>query len=106
MEAQINEVLDYSTTEQFIHKMIIDPDYLKDGYKILSNYQTYKNFYINLCQIIFTKSEPKYIKLSASVLRTFLTKNWSDGNYITTDEKLVNRFNSEHSKHNADKHKS
>ena len=88
--------IDYATTEQTLLKMIRDPNYLKDGYKIFSAYETYKNFYANLCHIIFNSTEPKVIKLAASVLRTFLTKNWSDSNYISTEEKLVKCLNIEY----------
>jgi hypothetical protein len=104
MDGKTISEIDYGTTEQTLQKMIRDPNYLKDGYKIFSAYETYKNFYANLCHIIFNNKEPKIIKLAASVLRTFLTKNWSDGNYISTDEKLVKYINLEYSKYSTYKH--
>jgi hypothetical protein len=99
MDGTIYQAIDYPTTEQILQKMIRDPNYLKDGYKIFSTYETFRNFYSNLCIMIFNNTEPKLIKLAASVLRTFLTKNWSDSNYISTDEKLVKFINLEYSQH-------
>ncbi len=107
MDNNINtESLDYAITEQIVQKMTRDANYLKDGYKIFSTYEKFKNFYSNLCYIIFNNTEPKSIKFAASVLKTFLTKNWSDSNYISTDEKLVLEFNLEYSKYFFDKYKS
>jgi hypothetical protein len=104
MDGNKNSEIDCMTIEQILQKMIREPIYLKDGYKIFSAYETFKHFYINLCQIIFSINEPKLIKLAASVFRTFLSKNWSDSNYILTDEKLVIINNLEYSKNTINKY--
>jgi hypothetical protein len=76
--------------------MIKDPNYLKDGYKILSNYESHRNFYSNLCNIIFLNEDSKIKKLAASVLKTFLNKNWSDNTLISNEEKMVFIINLEY----------
>jgi hypothetical protein len=82
--------MDLKTTEELLNGMTRDPNLLKDGYKIFSSYEKFKNFYINLANVTFSPNvDSKVKKLASSTLKTFLIKNWSDDNYITNDERLV-----------------
>jgi hypothetical protein len=85
-----NKIMDYTKTEELLNSMIQNPDMLKQGYKLFGNFETYKNFYVNLIKIIFeSQANEKIKKLAASTLKIFLNKNWSDENYIQIDEKKV-----------------
>ena len=83
-------VMEYSKTEELLNNMINNPDLLRQGYKAFTNFEKYRNFYINLLKVVFEiKHHDKVKKLAASSLKTFLNKNWSDDDYITVDEKKV-----------------
>jgi len=83
-------VMEYSKTEELLNNMINNPDLLRQGYKVITNFEKYRNFYVNLLKIVFEIKYPdKVKKLAASSLKTFLNKNWSDDEYITVDEKKV-----------------
>ncbi len=85
-----NKVIEYSKTEEFLKNMTQNSDLLKQGYKVFGNFETCKNFYVNLIKIIFeSQSNDKIKKLAASTLKIFLNKNWSDETYISLDEKKV-----------------
>lgn len=89
-----NKVMEYSKTEELLKNMIQNSDMLKQGYKLFGNFETCKNFYVNLIKVIFeSQSHDKIKKLAASTLKIFLNKNWSDENYITIDEKKVSTMN-------------
>jgi hypothetical protein len=89
MDGKFNTI-EYKTTDDLLYQMVKDPNILKDGYKIFSTYERFKNFYINLANVIFSPNvNTKVKKLASSTLKAFLIKNWSDDNYITNEERLV-----------------
>ena len=60
-----------------IDEMLSNPDKLKDGFKILSNYETQINFYLNFLQISFDPNLNKNkqrMKLSGCCFICFLKK--------------------------------
>ena len=74
-----------------IDDMLSNPDKLKDGYKILSNFETRKNFYLNFLKISFDSSLNKNklrMKLSGCCFNCFLKKNYEIEGLITDEEKL------------------
>ena len=74
-----------------IDDMLSNPDKLKDGYNILSNYETRKNFYLNFLKISFDSNLNKNIKrkkLSGCCFICFLKKNYDIEGLITDEEKL------------------
>ena len=71
--------------------MLSNPDKLKDGYNILSNHETQKNFYLNFLKISFDSNLNKNIqrkKLSGCCFVCFLKKNYDIEGLITDEEKL------------------
>ncbi len=80
----------YFKTEELLNNMINNPDLLIQGYKAFTNFEKYRNFYINLLNVVFEiKYHNKVKKVAPSSLKTFLNKNWSDDDYITVHEKKV-----------------
>ena len=74
-----------------IDEMLSNPDKLKDGFKILSNYETQTNFYLNFLKISFDPNLNKNkqrMKLSGCCFICFLKKNYEIEGLITDDEKL------------------
>ena len=74
-----------------IDEMLSNPDKLKDGFKILSNYETQTNFYLNFLKISFDPNlnkNKKRMKLSGCCFICFLKKNYEIEGLITDDEKL------------------
>ena len=74
-----------------IDDMLSNPNNLKDGYNILSNYETQKNFYLNFLKIAFDSNLNKNsqrMKLSACCFTCFLKKNYEIAGLITDEEKL------------------
>ena len=74
-----------------IDEMLSNPDRLKDGFKILSNYETQTNFYLNFLKISFDPNLNKNkqrMKLSGCCFICFLKKNYEIEGLITDDEKL------------------
>ena len=74
-----------------IDDMLSNPDKLKDGYNILSNHETQRNFYLNFLLISFDPSLNKNkqrMKLSACCFICFLKKNYEIEGLITDEEKL------------------
>ena len=74
-----------------IDDMLSNPEKLKDGYNILSNYETQKNFYLNFLKISFDSNLNKNIqrkKLSGCCFICFIKKNYDIEGLITDEEKL------------------
>ena len=74
-----------------IDDMLSNPDKLKDGYNILSNHETQRNFYLNFLKISFDPTLNKNkqrMKLSACCFICFLKKNYEFEGLITDEEKL------------------
>ena len=74
-----------------IDDMLSNPDILKDGYNILSNHETQRNFYLNFLKISFDPTLNKNkqrMKLSACCFICFLKKNYEFEGLITDEEKL------------------
>ena len=83
-------VIEFNKMEEMIDTMTKDPYSLKKGYNIFLEIEKHRNFYVNLLQIIFSgKHTEQHVKLSCSVLKNFLIKNWSDDSCITNEERLV-----------------
>ena len=74
-----------------IDDMLSNPEKLKDGYNILSNHETQRNFYLNFLKISFDTTLNKNkqrMKLSACCFICFLKKNYEIEGLITDEEKL------------------
>ena len=74
-----------------IDEMLSNPDKLKDGYNLLSKFETRKNFYLNFLKISFDSSLNKNklrMKLSGCCFICFLKKNYEIEGFITDEEKL------------------
>ena len=74
-----------------IDDMLSNPNKLKDGYNILSNHETQRNFYLNFLKISFDPTLNKNkqrMKLSACCFKCFLKKNYEIEGLITDEEKL------------------
>ncbi len=82
--------IELEKTEELLINMAKDPNLLKQGYSLFSNFEKFRNFYINFLKVIFLSShEIKVKKLASSTLKIYLMKNWSDDEYITNEERLV-----------------
>lgn len=92
-DKQINEqrsIMEYEVSEKLIKDMTHNSNSLQNGYKIFSQFEKSKNFYINLLNLIFNSNlSDKEKKLACSTVKIFLKKNWLDKAYITDDEKMV-----------------
>jgi hypothetical protein len=83
--------IEYEKIEEMLINMSKDPNLLKQGYSLISSYEKCRNFYLNFLKVIFISNlDSKVKKLAASTLRIFLNKNWSDDEYITNEERMVN----------------
>lgn len=83
-------VVEFEKMEELLLYMSNDPNLLKQGYKLISEYEKNRNFYLNFMKVIFnSEHNTKVKKLAASTLKIFLNKNWSDENYITPEERMV-----------------
>lgn len=76
-----------------IHNMLTDminsPHKLSIGHRIFAQYETTKGFYSALLANVLNGSNQRsLIKLSSSVLKNYLTKNWGDENFIGLEEKI------------------
>lgn len=82
--------VEYSLMEQLLINLSKIPNLLKQGYTLVANYEKCKNFYLNFLKIIFVSElDSKIKKLAASTFKIFLTKNLSDDEYITNEERMV-----------------
>jgi hypothetical protein len=89
-ESNSTGILEYEQLEELIVNMTQDSNLLKQGYSLISNLEKCKGLYLNFLKIIFTTGmEGKVIKLAASTLKIFLTKNWKDDEYINNEERMV-----------------
>jgi hypothetical protein len=89
-EVSSREIIEYEKLEELLLNMSKDSNQLKQGYTIMSIYEKCRNFYLNFLKIIFANEKDiKVKKLAASTLKIFLTKNWSDDDYITNEERMV-----------------
>ena len=94
--SKINKPIDRSERKledslKDIDDMLSNPEKLKDGYNILSNYETQKNFYSNFLKISFDSNLNKNIqrkKLSGCCFICFIKKNYDIEGLITDEEKL------------------
>ena len=76
---------------KLIDSMITDPKILENGYQILSNFESKKNFYFNILKLCFEAEKEKNIqkmKLCGSIFHTFIKKNYELEDKITNEEKL------------------
>jgi len=81
----------FEEIEKILVTMSTEANLLKSGFNIFSSFETKNNFYLNFLKIILcSENSDKVKKLAASTLKIFLTKNWSDDNYIKNEERLVN----------------
>ena len=89
--------------QNLLYEMLKNPDKLSKGGKIISKLEIIPGFYISLLNIALNitnyintenntninKAEAKsLIKMSASILLNYLTKNWNDENFINLKEKM------------------
>lgn len=85
-----HKIMEFEKMEELLVNMVNSPENLKEGYKTISNFETSRNFYMNMLKIIFvSEHNEKVKKLACSTLKIFLKKNWSDDNYITNEERMV-----------------
>ena len=90
----IRKNIEVETLHTILKVMENNSNILKNGFNILSEYEKDKGFYYGILTIIFlSKDDIKLKKLSCSSFNIFIKKNWSDENYITNEEKLVNIHN-------------
>lgn len=86
---------DHITINEIINlfkNFCIDQEKLVNGYKILSNYERKRGFYIGILEIILIHNQNDKIltRLCCSSFNVFLKKNWILEEYIEQSEKSVN----------------
>lgn len=92
IEHNIRQVISIERLKGLLTDMLNSSFNLKQGYQLLSQYEQYHCFYINLLQISLStnddlKLNPNLSKLASASLLIFLRKNWSDNNYISENER-------------------
>lgn len=83
-------VIEYDDLENKFKSMVSDSNSLKNGHKILSEFEKFNKFHLNMLKIIVNKETSGNLrKLVCISLRIFLKKNWNDEAYISHLEKMV-----------------
>ena len=74
---QTRGIIEMEKLEKILSEMVVNSDHLKNGFKIISEYEIFRNFHFGLLTVIFNNLEyPKLYKLTSSIVNIFIRKNW------------------------------
>jgi len=86
-----HKIIECEELEHILKQMVSDPNVLKNGYKILSEYEMHNKFLLNLLNIaVNPETQGDLRKLVCSTLKLFMKKNWDNEMFISNTEKMVN----------------